>query len=158
MAAGDVSGGVDLPLLAEALEACWDHQTAYQGAVRPHNPAFGQCYPTSRVVQWFFPDMEIAKGEVWTGSSIEHHFWNICGIGADAEWIDLSWKQFPPGSIVRHFQLLDRGALGDSESSQARCALLLSRVLSHLPAANPHHRASQHKATAALRHDKAVTA
>ena len=36
--------------LARALRASWDSQTAYQGAVVPGNPAFGQCYPTSRVV------------------------------------------------------------------------------------------------------------
>jgi hypothetical protein len=125
-------GSVDLPILTRALEASWDHLTSYQGAIRPGNPAFGQCYPTSRVVQWFYPEYEIAKGEVWTGPSVEQHFWNIRGIGEDTEWLDLSWKQFPPGSVVRHFTLLDRESLGDSASTLERCALLLQRVLSYL--------------------------
>ena len=123
---------VDLERLAGAIEASWDHRTAYGGITRPGNPAFGQCYPTSRVVQFFYPEVEIARGNVWTGSSTECHFWNIRGSGAQAEWIDLSWKQFPPGSVVQHFELLDRRHLGDSPPTVARCALLLRRVLSHL--------------------------
>jgi hypothetical protein len=87
---------IDLASLAAAIEASWDHRTAYQGITRPGNPAFGQCYPTSRVVQFFYPETEIARGDVWTGSSTECHFWNVRGSGDEAEWIDLSWKQFPP--------------------------------------------------------------
>jgi hypothetical protein len=125
-------GSIDLPVLTLALEASWDSFTSYQGATRPGNPAYGQCYPTSRVVQWFYPEYEIAKGEVWTGARIEQHFWNVRGAGEDAEWIDLSWKQFPAGSVVRQFSLLDRNSLGDSERAKERCALLLQRVLSYL--------------------------
>jgi hypothetical protein len=123
---------VELPALTRALEASWDHLTAYMGATRPDNPAYGQCYPTSRVVQWFYPEYEIAKGDVWTGASVEQHFWNVRGQDATAEWLDLSWKQFPVGSVVRHFCLLDRNTLGDSERARARCALLLDRVLAHI--------------------------
>lgn len=125
-------GSIDLPILTLALEDSWDHLTSYQGATRPGNPAYGQCYPTSRVVQWFYPECEIAKGEVSTGARFEQHFWNVRGIGEHAEWIDLSWKQFPAGSVVRHFSLLDRNSLGDSERAKDRCALLLQRVLSYL--------------------------
>jgi hypothetical protein len=123
---------VDPPTLARALEASWDHRTAYQGVIRPSNPAFGQCYPTSRVVQWFYPEFEIAKGEVWTGSSLEQHFWNVRGIGAHADRLDLNWQQFPSGSVVRNFVLLDRDTLRDSDGTVERCALLLERVLSYL--------------------------
>ncbi len=123
---------VDLDRLAAALEASWDLQTAYRGVTKPGNPAFGQCYPTSRVVQFFYPDFEIARGEVWTGSGTECHFWNVRGSGDEAEQIDLSWKQFPPGSIVQGFELLDRRLLGDSPPTIERCTLLLRRVLSHL--------------------------
>jgi hypothetical protein len=123
---------VDLDRLAAALDASWDHRTAYRGLTRPGNPAFGQCYPTSRVVQFFYPETEIACGDVWTGSGTECHFWNVRGSGTDAEWIDLSWKQFPPGSSVQRFRLLDRRHLGDSPPTVERCALLLRRVLSHL--------------------------
>ena len=83
-------------------------------------------------MQFFYPEVEIARGDVWTGSSTECHFWNIRGSGKDAEWIDLSWKQFPPGSAVQRFRLLDRRHLGDSPPTVERCALLLRRVLSHL--------------------------
>lgn len=126
-------GGLVDPLaLARAVEASWDHRTAYKGLFRADNRAFGQCYPTSRVVQCFYPDYEIAMGEVWTGSGIEHHFWNVRGSGANAQWLDLSWQQFPAGSVVQHFTVLDRNCLGDSAATVERCALLLRRVLSHL--------------------------
>lgn len=127
----------DLARLAEAMEASWDGRTAYRGLTQPGNPAFGQCYPTSRVVQWFFPEVEIARGEVWTGSGAECHFWNVRGSGSGAGWIDLSWKQFPAGSAVRRFELLDRRVLGDSPATVARCELLLRRVLSRLAATSP---------------------
>jgi hypothetical protein len=128
---------VDLGRLAAAIEASWDHRTAYQGITRPDNPAFGQCYPTSRVVQFFYPDTEIACGDVWTGSGTECHFWNVRGSGSEAEWIDLSWQQFPSGSVVGRFKLLDRRLLGDSPPTVERCALLLRRVLSHLADPQP---------------------
>ena len=118
--------------LERALEASWDWQTAYRGVIRPGNPAYGQCYPTSRVVQWFYPEYEIAKGEVWTGTGVEHHFWNVRGTGDAADRLDLSWQQFPAGSAVRSFVLLDRTALGDSEATVERCKLLLRRVLARL--------------------------
>ncbi len=124
----------DLASLAAALEASWDHRTAYGGVTQPGNPALGQCYPTSRVVQFFYPETEIACGDVWTGSAIECHFWNVRGSGPDAEWIDLTWQQFPPGSVVRHFKLLDRRCLGDSPPTVERCALLRRRVAAYLTA------------------------
>jgi hypothetical protein len=124
----------DLARLAAALEASWDHRTAYRGLTRPGSPAFGQCYPTSRVVQAFYPNFEIACGDVWTAAGTECHFWNIRGSGDDAEWIDLSWQQFPPGSAVKRFELLDRRHLGDSPSTVERCELLLRRVLARLAA------------------------
>ena len=121
-----------LARLAAALEASWDHRTSHGGVTRPGNPALGQCYPTSRIVQYFFSETEIACGEVWTGAGTECHFWNVRGSGHAAEWIDLSWQQFPPGSVVRHFKLLDRRHLADSPPTVERCALLLRRVLTHL--------------------------
>jgi hypothetical protein len=124
----------DLPRLAAALAASWDHRTAYGGVTQPGNPALGQCYPTSRVVQFFYPETEIACGEVWTGATSECHFWNVRGSGPQAEWIDLSWQQFPPGSVVRDFKLLDRHRLGDSPPTVERCALLLRRVVALLTA------------------------
>jgi hypothetical protein len=128
------SGRIDITRLARALESSWDHLTSYQGATQPNNPAYGQCYPTSRVVQWFYPEVEIARGDVWTGHRIERHFWNIRSSGKAAEWIDLSWQQFPPGSVVQNHQVLDRHTLGDSPATVERCALLLRRVLARLAA------------------------
>jgi hypothetical protein len=123
---------IEIACLAKAIEASWDYRTAYQGATRRSNPGYGQCYPTSRVVQWFYPEVEMARGDVWTGRSTERHFWNIRGSGDDAEWIDLSWKQFPAGSIVQSYQVLERNSLGDSRATVERCALLLKRVLAQL--------------------------
>jgi hypothetical protein len=127
-------GLVPLPRLRDAIEASWDSRTSYLGVTCPGNPALGQCYPTARVVQWFFPELDIVSGEVQTPSSVECHFWNVRP-GADAlTHVDLSWDQFPAGSTVRNFELLDRTALGDSRPTLARCRLLLERVLVRLAA------------------------
>lgn len=127
---------VTLERLRAAIEAGWDALTAYQGAVRSGNPAFGQCYPTARVVQWFFPELEIAGGEVDTGAGTEWHFWNVREDGEAIRHVDLSWQQFPRGSAVRDFRLLDREALNDSPPTVERCALLLERVFAHLAGAS----------------------
>ena len=118
--------------LREALEASWDKQTAYQALEHAGNPAHAQCYPTSRVVQHFYPDAEIITGTVWTGQREETHFWNALRVADIWIHIDLSWQQFPPGSVVRAFTVLDRHALNDSDATRQRCALLLQRVESHL--------------------------
>lgn len=112
-----------------AIEASWDRRTAYLGVHEPGNTALGQCYPTSRVVQWFFPRLEIVSGEVDTGSAIEAHFWNIDPASNPPKHFDLTWKQFAEGSTVVRFKILDRHALGDSPPTVARCQLLLERVL-----------------------------
>lgn len=130
-------GRVDLARLAAALEASWDERTAYRGVTRPGNPAFGQCYPTARVVQYFYPETEIARGDVWTADGTECHFWNVRGTGVEAERIDLSWQQFPAGSVVERYELLDRRHFGDSPPTLERCALLLRRVLVCLAADGP---------------------
>lgn len=68
---------MDMVKLREALEASWDEKTSYLNVVERGNPALGQCYPSSRIVQIFFPDVEIVEGQVWTGISNEKHFWNV---------------------------------------------------------------------------------
>lgn len=118
--------------LREALAASWDRKTAYLEAEQAGNPALGQCYPTCRVVQHYYPATEVIKGIVWTGTSEEIHFWNGLPVGNDWYHIDLSWQQFPVGSIVREFTVLDRQNLGDSEATLRRCELLLKRVENHL--------------------------
>ncbi len=123
---------VSLPRLKAALEASWDSRTAYLGASRAGNPALGQCYPTARVVQWFFPRFEIASGEVETGSTLDCHFWNIDERRDPPVHVDLTWQQFGPGAKVRQFRILDRHALGDSPPTIQRCQLLLERVLAQL--------------------------
>lgn len=123
-----------LPQLRSALEACWDRRTAYLGAYQAGNAALGQCYPTSRVVQWFYPNLEIASGEVDTGSGLEAHFWNIDTMCQPVEHVDFTWQQFAEGSTLVHFKILDRYTLNDSTPTIARCQLLLRRVLLNLRA------------------------
>ena len=123
--------------LQAALEASWDRSTAHCGAFEPGNPALGQCYPTARVVQLFFPRFEIARGKVNTGLSLEAHFWNIDPRADPLEHVDLTWQQFPPKSEVVEYELLDRGDLGDSPPTVLRCQLLLERVLAQLHCAFP---------------------
>lgn len=114
--------------LRDALAASWDRQTAYLGVEEVGNPALGQCYPTSRTVQHYYPETEIIKGKVWTGKSLEVHFWNGLRVGKDWYHIDLSWQQFPAGSIVQEYAVIGRQKLNDSEATRLRCALLLKRV------------------------------
>lgn len=118
--------------IREALEASWDEKTAYLGVKIEGNPALGQCYPTARVVQNFFPKTEIVKGEVWTGKRIEVHFWNVLIVGDSYYHIDLSWQQFPHGSSIKEYQILDRKTLGDSQETTERYEILLRRVLQYL--------------------------
>jgi len=128
--------------LREALEASWDRLTAYGAVEEIGNPAFGQCYPTARVVQHYYPATEIIKGRVWTGEREEIHFWNGLAVGAEWYQIDFSWDQFPAGSVVREFVALDRQNLGDSEATLERCALLLRRVEAYLSERSPRDLAS----------------
>lgn len=78
--------------IREALEASWDEKTSYLAVKQKGNPALGQCYPTSRVVQYFFPETEIIKGKVWNGKEIETHFWNGLSVNGNLYHIDLSWQ------------------------------------------------------------------
>jgi hypothetical protein len=118
--------------LREALEASWGRDTAYLGAYSEGNPALGNCYPTSRVVLHYFPDTEIVEGTVWTGESIEKHFWNILVVDGNEIHIDLSWQQFPPGSVVREYVVRDKRTLDDSEQTTRRVEILLGRVQDYL--------------------------
>jgi hypothetical protein len=83
-------------------------------------------------MQWFFPHLEIVSGQVDTGFGLEDHFWNMAAASDPAEHIDLTWRQFPQGSTVTRFTILDRHALNDSPSTLVRCKLLLGRVLTRL--------------------------
>lgn len=129
-----------LSQLQIALQASWDRCTAHLGAFQSGNPALGQCYPTSRVVQWFYPRFDIVVGEVDTGSAIEAHFWNIDEATEPAAQVDLTWQQFPETSRVLGFRVLDRHALGDSSSTVLRCRLLLQRVIVALGQQQPSER------------------
>lgn len=116
----------------EALEASWDEQTSYQRVMQQGNYALGQCYPTSRVVQYFFPQTEIAKGVVENGDKEDIHFWNVLIVGEQSYHIDLSWQQFAPGSHVSEYEVLDRNNLGDGADTIRRCDLLKKRVIAYL--------------------------
>lgn len=120
--------------LREALTASWDKRTAYLEVEQTGNPALGQCYPTSRTVQYYCPMTEIIKGKVWTGTTIEVHFWNGLRICDDWYHIDLTWQQFPSGSIIREFGVIELQDLNDSEATKIRCELLLKRVSDHIKA------------------------
>ena len=121
--------------LREALEASWDQETAYDCVMEAGNPALGQCYPTARVIQHNYAQTEIVRGNVWTGQSSELHFWNVLETAGQWVHIDLTWKQFPAGSIVTEFELLERKALDDGPSAIRRCSLLIQRVQKHLDSA-----------------------
>lgn len=122
---------VEMHRVREALEASWKQDTAYQHVYEKGNPALGQCYPTSRVVQRYFPETKIARGFIWTGKSEETHFWNILDIGGTIYHIDFSWRQFPPGSSVVRWALLSEDD-PDSEATVKRIETLLKRVQDYI--------------------------
>lgn len=127
-----INPSLDLLQIREALEASWDEQTSYLAVKQLGNPALGQCYPTSWVIQHFFPATEIIKGHIWTGKDLEVHFWNGLQIDNTLYHLDLTWHQFPAGSSVRDFEILDRHTLNDSVSTTHRCELLLERVVRYM--------------------------
>lgn len=116
----------------EALEGSWSPATAYLGASRLGVPSLGQCYSTSRVLQLLYPALEIVEGRVWTGSAQEKHFWNLVDTVSGEVHVDLTWQQFPPGSVVRDWHVRDRATLNDSEATLQRVEVLLRRVHRHL--------------------------
>ena len=118
--------------LREALEASWDAKTSYLAVSVDGNGALGQCYPTSRVVQLFFPETEIVEGEVSTGKRTEKHFWNLLKSDKVEYHIDLTWQQFPEGSVVKHWKVRDRAKLNDSQETILRVELLHLRVKAYL--------------------------
>ena len=123
---------VDLLSLRTAIEKSWKPDTANLGVEAKDNPALGQCYPTSRVIQYFFPESEIVEGDVITPTSIEKHFWNVFLVRGGQVHLDLTWQQFPSVSSVKTWKILDRNNLGDSESTMKRVELLLERVRRNL--------------------------
>lgn len=123
-----VDSKLDMTKLREALEAAWKPDTAYLRVAEKGNSALGQCYPTSRVVQFYFPKTEIVEGQVWTGERLEKHFWNLLVASEEKYHIDFTWQQFPAGSTVRSYKVRDRNTLGDSEETIKRVELLKSRV------------------------------
>ena len=118
--------------LREALEASWDSATSYLNISEDGNPALGQCYPTSRVVQILIPDSEIVEGQVWTGSNMEKHFWNVIDVDGTPYYIDFTWQQFPHGSSIKSHKIRDRSKLGDSPNTIERVKLLHTRVTDYL--------------------------
>jgi hypothetical protein len=120
--------------LRTALEASWDSKTSFRGEVRPGNPAYGQCYPTARVVQHFFRETEIAEGQVWTGHELDRHFWNVLEHEGTLFHIDLSWQQFPIGSLVHDYAVADRSTITESPETVSRVEILLRRVEAWLAA------------------------
>ncbi len=125
---------IDLLDLREALEASWDSQTSYLNVSEEGNPALGQCYPTSWVVQSFLLDTEIVEGQVWTGAKAEKHFWNVIKVGEALYPIDFTWQQFPANSKIQSYKIRDRDKLGDGPETVKRCQLLRNRVLQYLEA------------------------
>ena len=119
---------VDMLQLRQAIEASWQSDTAYQHVEEKGNPALGQCYVTSRVIQNYFPDAEIVEGEVQTSGGIEKHFWNLFKTDSQELHLDLTWQQFPPGSTVKTWKIRARNTLDNSQDAVDRVDRLLNKV------------------------------
>lgn len=119
---------IDMTKLRYAIEASWEPAIASFGQYESDNPALGQCYPTSWLMQQYFPELEIVEGSVITPKGEEKHFWNILQSNGQEYHIDLTWQQFPRGSHIRSWKIRNRGTLNDGLRTQKRCALLKSKV------------------------------
>lgn len=119
---------IDMLRLRSAIEAAWQPDSAYHYVEEKGNPALGQCYVTSRVVQFYFPEAEIVEGEVQTDGGVEKHFWNLFELNEKELHVDLTWQQFPPGSTIKSWKLLSRESLNDSQETADRVNRLLGRV------------------------------
>lgn len=126
----------DMLALRRAIEAAWQPDTAYHFVEEPGNPGLGQCYVTSRVVQYYFPDAELAEGQVVTPTGNEWHFWNVFPNSGQELHLDLTWQQFPSGSFVKDWKIRPRHTYNDSPPTVERFERLLQRVQHHLDAAN----------------------
>lgn len=123
--------------LREALEASWDSKTSYLNVSEEGNPALGQCYPTARVIQYYFPETEIVEGQVRTVKGMEKHFWNLLENKGKKYHLDFTWQQFPTGSVVQSFKIRNRNELGDSPQTVRLIELLLKRVQRYLGETSP---------------------
>ncbi len=124
--------GSDMPRIREAIEASWKPDTAYKEVSENGNPALGQCYPTSWLLQQLFPALEIVEGKVDTGEAVEKHFWNTLKYDGVFYLIDFTWQQFPDGSKIVSHKIRDRKTLNDGKATIKRCQLLKSRVEKYL--------------------------
>lgn len=127
----------DMLALRRAIEAAWQPDTAYHFVAEPGNPALGQCYVSSRVVQHYFPEAELAEGEVSTPTGTEWHFWNVFPTASGQIHLDLTWQQFPHGSQVKSWKIRDRNTFNDSPPTIERFEKLLQRVQQNLQHASP---------------------
>lgn len=118
----------DLLQLRHAIEMAWRPDTANGQVSQAGNPALGQCYPTARVVQHFWPETEIVEGVVVTPKGTEKHFWNVLQMNGKDMHIDITWQQFPHGSFVSQWKVRDRTTLDDRPQTIHRVELLLERV------------------------------
>lgn len=116
----------------QAIEASWGADTAYKNISEPDNPSKGNCYASSRVLQYFFPELDIAKGIVWTGQASEKHYWNVLMNNGQYYHIDLTWQQFPHGSIVEEYVICNRRSFADNTATKQRVAILLERTQAYL--------------------------
>lgn len=124
---------LDMLKLRAAIEDSWSSETAHPSTVSQlGNPALGNCYPTALVVQHFFPDTVIIEGKIWTGKALEKHYWNMLVSDVNEYHIDLTWQQFPLGSVVKEYKIRNRETLGTSEITIKRVDLLLRRVVKYL--------------------------
>jgi hypothetical protein len=114
--------------LREALAASWDALTSYQRLVEEGNPAYAQCYATSRVVQRYFPATEIAEGKGVDWTSVECHFWNVLVVDGVEYHIDLTWQQFPHGSVVPDYRVCPCDEIMERPETVERVDLLADGV------------------------------
>lgn len=119
---------IDMTKLRQAIEASWEPAIASFGQNELGNPALGQCYPTSWLMQYYFPELEIVEGDVVTPVSEEKHFWNLLRHKGEEYHIDLTWQQFPPGSYIASWNVRDRKTLNDGSETKERCTLLQTKV------------------------------
>ena len=85
----------------------------------------------------YYPATEIVKGIVGARGSDEVHFWNGLLVGDDWYHLDLSWQQFPAGSVITEFRSWTAIIWGQRRYRSTMRSLLLRRVQEHLRKSAP---------------------
>lgn len=116
--------------LIKDIRRAWSKETSYTPEkYSEDNPSEGQCAVTTLVVNDFFGGSFMRAEVRLPGGVTTSHYWNLLSFGQ----LDLTWTQFPKGTIILEAQEVDRERLlpPDNVWMQERYTTLKEKVNSY---------------------------